>query len=656
VRTIGIGIGRNQIKGALVDENGEIFDEIWKLSYLSDSPKRAIEQICSVISEYKEIAFKEGSEISDVVGISFPGTLDRENSIIKYIPQFSNWKNVDLKTPIKSKTGFNIVIENDASAATLGEKWFGLGKNMQNFMLITLGTGVGGGIVSNNQLLTGKDNASGEIGHIIVEPEGRRCYCGNRGCLETYVSIEGLKQLYEERQTLNKPFVLEDFFRRVASGSSEEGQIFDRYLEKLSRGLAVSVNLINPDALVLGGKLSSLLEPNISKLKEYTNNKVIPPLKNSFTLNVSPLKSNAYVLGAAALAFELNQITISSYEKQKMRNNIIELREMVNKKTVELRKKEKELIESNKKLSEVKEKLNLALWASDKGLWEWNITIGKVFTDKRWLKDNNIAIDGFDGSFCSWCDLIHKDDFKSFISNLRKAGSTAGASFEIQYRLITKDDQWVWVLHQGKNIIRSQKGNPVDQHLIGTINNFSKQKEETDKLAYRANFDPLTGLPNRTLLIDRLIQETRRSERNEDSFALFFIDLDNFKSINDTYGHDMGDQLLKRIAQRFEKNRRKSDTFARIGGDEFILMALNVANDSDLRTLTKKYMSLFNQPLTINHNKIKIKASIGVAVFPENGSDSKTLIKMADKAMYQAKKNGKNSCCFYRKNSSFTPL
>jgi diguanylate cyclase (GGDEF)-like protein len=118
----------------------------------------------------------------------------------------------------------------------------------------------------------------------------------------------------------------------------------------------------------------------------------------------------------------------------------------------------------------------------------------------------------------------------------------------------------------------------------------------------------------------------------------------------------MGDQLLKRIAQRFEKNRRKSDTFARIGGDEFILMALNVANDSDLRTLTKKYMSLFNQPLTINHNKIKIKASIGVAVFPENGSDSKTLIKMADKAMYQAKKNGKNSCCFYRKNSSFTPL
>ena len=656
MKTIGIGIGRNQIKGALVDENGEIFNEIWKLSYLSDSPKRAIEQICSVISEYKEIALKEGIEISNVVGISFPGTLDRENSIIKYIPQFSNWKDVDLKTPIKSKTGFNIVIENDASAATLGEKWFGLGKKLQNFMLITLGTGVGGGIVSNNQLLTGKDNAGGEIGHVIVEPEGRRCYCGNRGCLETYVSIEGLKQLCDKGQALKKTFVLEDFFRSVASGSLEEVKILDRYLEKLSRGLAISVNLINPNALVLGGKLSSLLEPHILKLKEYTNSKVIPPLKNSFTLNVSPLKSNAYVLGAAALAFELNQIIISTHEKQKMRNNIIELREMVNKKTVELRKKEKQLIESNKKLSELKEKLKMAFWASDKGLWEWNISSGKVFTDKRWLKKNNIAIDGFDGSFCSWCNLIHNDDFKSFISNLRKAGSTTEASFEIQYRLRTRDDQWVWVLHQGKNIIRSQKENKVDHHLIGTINNFSKQKEETDKLAYRANFDPLTGLPNRTLLTDRLIQETKRSERNEDSFALFFIDLDDFKSINDTYGHDVGDQLLKGIAQRFEKNRRKSDTFARIGGDEFILMALNITNDSDLRILSKKYMSFFNQPFLINHNKIKIQASIGVAVFPEFGSDSKTLMKMADKAMYQAKKNGKNNCCFYRKNSTFPSL
>lgn len=85
-------------------------------------------------------------------------------------------------------------------------------------------------------------------------------------------------------------------------------------------------------------------------------------------------------------------------------------------------------------------------------------------------------------------------------------------------------------------------------------------------------------------------------------------------------------------------------------------MALNVGNDNDLRTLTKKYISLFNKPLTINHSRIKIKASIGVAVFPENGSDSKILIKMADKAMYQAKKNGKNNCCFYRKNSSFTLL
>jgi len=186
----------------------------------------------------------------------------------------------------------------------------------------------------------------------------------------------------------------------------------------------------------------------------------------------------------------------------------------------------------------------------------------------------------------------------------------------------------------------------VDQHLIGTINNFSKQKEATEKLTYRANFDPLTGLPNRTLLTDRLIQEIRRSERNENSFALFFIDLDDFKMINDTYGHDVGDQLLKGIAQRFEKNRRKSDTFARIGGDEFILMALNVTNDTKLQLLTEKYKALFLNPVFIQNKKLKITASIGIAVFPIDGTDSKTLIKMADHAMYHSKKSGKNSCCF----------
>ncbi len=656
MKTIGIAIGRNQIKGALVDEKGHIYNEIWKLSYLSDTPQKAIEQICNVILECKDTGIQEGSKISNVVGISLPGTLDRQNSVIKYIPQYSNWTNIDLKTPIKSKTGFNIIIENDASAATLGEKWFGFGKYLEDFLLITIGTGVGGGIVSNNQLLTGKDDSGGEIGHISIEPEGRRCYCGNSGCLETYASIEGLKHFYEEEQASGQPFDLKMFFHQVALGSTVECDVLDNYFKMLSRGLAITVSLINPSALILGGKLSSFLESHLSTLKKLTNDQVIPPLKNSFLLSVSPLKSDAYVLGAAALAFELNQIVISAHEKQKMRHNILELKELVEKKTIELKGKEKQLLESNKELSELKEKLKLALWASDKAIWDWNIATGKVFTDEQWLKDNNIAIHQFDGSLCSWCNLIHNDDFKSFISDLRKAGSTNESSFEIQYRLKTQDEQWLWVLHQGKNVNNLQKENVFDQHLIGTINNFSKQKEETEKLTYRANFDPLTGLPNRTLFTDRLIQEIRRSERNEDSFALFFIDIDDFKKINDTYGHDVGDQLLKKIAERFEKNRRKSDTFARIGGDEFILIALNVKNDIDLQKLSKKYGSMFIMPFNINNQELKIGASIGVAVFPQDGTDSKTLTLSADKAMYHAKKAGKNKSCFYSKKMSTTFL
>src|SRR6056297_680204 len=470
-------MGRNQIKGALVDEKGLIFNEMWKSSYISDSPRKAIEQICNVVLECKKNALETDSEIANTVGISFPGTIDRENNIIKYIPQYANWNEIDLKTPIKTKTGFNIVIENDASAATLGEKWFGLGKNLDTFLLITLGTGVGGGIVSNNQLLTGKDNFGGEIGHISIESDGRKCYCGNNGCLETYASVEGLKAFFDEQQPVRKPFNLERFFHRISQRSPQEKKALDNYLRMLARGVAITVSLINPNSLILGGKLSSYLESHIDQLKQLTNKQIIPPLRNSYTMNVSPLKSNAYVLGAAALAFELNQITISAHEKQKMRNNILQLRELVGKKTDEIRNKEKQLLETNKRLSDLQEKLKLALWASDKAIWDWNIKTGMMFTDKRWLKDNHIAFQQLDGSFSSWCNLIHEDDFKSFINDLRIAGSNNDRSFEIQYRLKTVDDQWVWVSHQGKNINYRQDNSAPDQHLIGTINNFTKQKE-----------------------------------------------------------------------------------------------------------------------------------------------------------------------------------
>ncbi len=647
MKTIGIAVGRNQIKGALVDEKGSIVNEIWEPSFLSDSPEKTLEQLCNVINHCEQKAKDSGSELLNYVGISFPGMINGKNGTIQYIPQYANWKNIDLKNPVKQKTGFDVVMENDANSATLGEKWFGLGKNLDSFILITIGSGVGGGIVSNNLLLTGKDNIGGEIGHISIETDGRRCYCGNKGCLETYVSIEGLKRYYDELHKEKNNFELNDFFSSVASGSSKEYQIMNQYLLMLAKGIAITISLVNPYAVILSGKLSSYLEPYLQKIKSITNKLIVPPLRNSYFLAISPLKSNAYVLGAAALAFELNQITISDHEKQKMRTHLLQLKELVDKKTSELRKKERALLENNKRLIDLQEKLKMAFWASKKGIWDWNTLTGRIYVDEKWLSDNRIFLDYFDGSFCSWCNMIHESDFKVFIGGLKNATSKIECSFEMQYRMKTIDQQWIWILHQGKNMRVLQVNGAYHQHMIGTITNFTKQKEENEKLAYRANFDPLTGLPNRTLLTDRLIQEINRSERIEDSFAVFFMDIDNFKQINDSFGHDIGDEALKQIAKNIEKNRRKSDTFARIGGDEFLLIVLNTDKNNTLKRLSKKYLNLFSKPLLIKGKEMKVSLSMGVAIYPQDGIDSHTLVKRADQAMYIAKKRGKNNCCFF---------
>ena len=647
MKTIGIAVGRNQMKGALVDEKGYISNEIWQPSFLSKSPEKTIEQLCQVINFCQQKAKETGSELLNYVGISFPGAIDGKKGTIQYIPQYTNWKDIDLKTPVKQRTGFDVVMENDANSATLGEKWFGLGRNLDSFILITLGSGVGGGIVSNNQLLTGKDNMGGEIGHISVETDGRCCYCGNKGCLETYVSIEGLKRFYEEQQVQKNDFELNAFFSNLALGSPKDYQILVQYLEMLAKGIAITISLVNPCAVIFSGKLSSYLEPYIPKLDSITNKLIVPPLKKSFSLSVSPLKSNAYVLGAAALAFELNQITISEHEKQQMRTHILQLKGLVDKKTSELSKKEWALLENNKKLTDLQEKLKMAFWASDKGIWDWNTHTGRIYTDEKWLHDNCINLEDFDGSFGSWSKMIHESDFRAFIRGLKNSTLENERSFEIQYRMKTIDQQWIWILHQGKNVHSSQIDGVYHQHLIGTITNFTKQKEENEKLAYRANFDPLTSLPNRTLLTDRLIQEINRSERHGDSFALFFLDIDDFKMINDTYGHDIGDESLKQIAARIEKKRRKSDTFARIGGDEFILIALTAKDKNHLIRLSEKYLNLFSKPLLMKGIELKVSLSMGIALYPQDGKDSLTLINKADQAMYYAKRRGKNTCCFF---------
>ncbi len=193
-------------------------------------------------------------------------------------------------------------------------------------------------------------------------------------------------------------------------------------------------------------------------------------------------------------------------------------------------------------------------------------------------------------------------------------------------------------------------------HIIGVVGSarditemvLIKQKIEEQKsiLEYQANHDSLTDLPNRMLFQDRLEQALLKSERNKQVVALFFIDLDHFKDINDVYGHDCGDKVLTVIAQRIKRITRKTDTLARLGGDEFTLIIEQVGDISKLSVLAHKLLSIIKMPIVVDTTRHHISASIGISL-NHNSIDSSSIVKHADSAMYRAKDLGRNRFEFY---------
>ncbi len=174
-----------------------------------------------------------------------------------------------------------------------------------------------------------------------------------------------------------------------------------------------------------------------------------------------------------------------------------------------------------------------------------------------------------------------------------------------------------------------------------------KRHEYENKLTHQANYDPLTGLPNRTLAMDRLSQALVRAERQQRYVVGMFIDLDRFKNVNDTLGHDAGDLLLKQAAQRLQQSIRASDTAARLGGDEFLILLPDVENINTAETICEKIKQNFSQPFRIHDQEFSISASIGVAIGPKNGANAQTLMKCADLALYRAKEAGRDAYRFY---------
>src|ERR1019366_7145753 len=225
---------------------------------------------------------------------------------------------------------------------------------------------------------------------------------------------------------------------------------------------------------------------------------------------------------------------------------------------------------------------------------------------------------------------VNSSDRDDIVEMLRD--STTLNSVEVE--LEKQDGQSMWAL---MNLTM------VGERIHSTVVDISDRKRAEEQIEFHAYHDVLTNLPNRKLFTDRLTHSLSRARRSGKPLAVMFVDLDHFKSINDTLGHEAGDELLLEMSRRLRANIRDDDTVARLGGDEFTIILAELRHPEDAVSVAEKLIQAIEQPLTIAGNSIEVSASIGIALFPDDGADAESLLRNADSAMYRAKESGRNT-------------
>ncbi|TWI68581.1 PAS domain S-box-containing protein/diguanylate cyclase (GGDEF)-like protein [Desulfobotulus alkaliphilus] len=239
-------------------------------------------------------------------------------------------------------------------------------------------------------------------------------------------------------------------------------------------------------------------------------------------------------------------------------------------------------------------------------------------------------------------NAMHPDDLGSLMESILDSAANLSL-WQNEFRVRRANGAYRWF--SGQSVPELQDDGAILWH--GYFADIQDWKDAEERITHMALHDPLTGLPNRTLFEDRVEQALIQGEREKDTFALLFIDLDRFKPVNDTLGHRVGDLLLQEAARRMEKLIRASDTAARIGGDEFVILLRKIASREDAARIGANICRELRRTFCIEGHELRISASIGIALYPEHGRDLITLCKRADRAMYHSKASGRDRASFF---------
>jgi len=292
------------------------------------------------------------------------------------------------------------------------------------------------------------------------------------------------------------------------------------------------------------------------------------------------------------------------------------------------------------------ERYKLILESSSDGLWDWDLTNDTIYISKEWSK-----MLGFEEQeICEYRkklkQLIHPKDIKRVTSNLYRCFEEENQFYLCEYRIKLKESKYIWVSSKGK-LLFSDKGEPV--RIAGSHTDITEKKKREEKLEHLACYDQLTGTMLRTAFMDRLKISIEKANKEGLKLSVMFLDVDDFKTVNDMYRHHIGDLFLKKIAARLKSCIRNTDALCRIGGDEFAILLSNLNSINEADEIAQRIIDSFKVPIDISVNKLSSSISIGMAIYPDNGIDGETLLKRADVAMYKAKEEGKNSLRHFNK-------
>ncbi|MGP4080886.1 ROK family glucokinase [Pseudalkalibacillus sp. R45] len=316
--SIGIDLGGTTIKMAIVDPKGN-FVEKWEIPTDTSNNGRNISQD---IADSLKMKMEDLSlELKDLMGIGIgaPGFINMENGFVYHAVNVG-WENYPLKDDLESKTGLTVVVDNDANIAALGEMWKGAGKQASDLICITLGTGIGGGIISNGTILHGTNGMAGEIGHITsIVDGGAPCNCGKTGCLETIASATGISRIAMEgldqhptsvlNKTLDKGMEVsaEEVFNAASEGDEWAIEVIDVITHHLGLAIANMANVINPSRIVIGGGVSRAGDLLMIPLKKSFNKYALPRVQEGADFAIASLGNDAGVIGSARLLSLRNQ-------------------------------------------------------------------------------------------------------------------------------------------------------------------------------------------------------------------------------------------------------------------------------------------------------------------------------------------------------------